>query len=151
MKCFSITFAPNAAAAIPNVSLGDTAFGGVVAYIFQTGDVGYVANEQHGVVVAVQDLSSKMKWGTGFNASQQLNNLSARFARAEPSLDDACHPLRSSIYDNMMINKIYVYVRACMHILLYMHTYIYMYEYTCTYIYIYPRRRDLTQVSHTLA
>jgi len=81
----------NAAAAIPNVSLGDTAFGGVVAYIFQTGDVGYVANEQHGIVVAVQDLSSKMKWGTGFNASQQLNNLSAAIGMGKVNRDTIAH------------------------------------------------------------
>jgi hypothetical protein len=81
----------NAAAAIPNVSLGDTAFGGVVAYIFQSGDAGYVANEQHGVVVAVQDLSSKMKWGTGFNASQQLNNLSAAIGMGKVNRDTIAH------------------------------------------------------------
>jgi hypothetical protein len=81
----------NAAAAIPIVSLGDTAFGGVVAYVFQSGDAGYVANEQHGIVVAVQDLSSKMKWGTGFNASQQLNNLSAAIGMGKVNRDTIAH------------------------------------------------------------
>ena len=81
----------NSAAGIPNVSLGDTAFGGVVAYIFQSGDAGYVANEQHGIVVAVQDLSTKMKWGTGFNASQQLNNLSAAIGMGKVNRDTIAH------------------------------------------------------------
>ena len=81
----------NAAAAIPIVSLGDTAFGGVVAYVFQSGDAGYVVNEQHGIVVAVQDLSSKMKWGTGFNASQQLNNLSAAIGMGKVNRDTIAH------------------------------------------------------------
>ena len=81
----------NNAAGIPNVSLGDTAFGGVVAYIFQSGDAGYVANEQHGIVVAVQDLSTKMKWGTGFNASQQLNNLSAAIGMGKVNRDTIAH------------------------------------------------------------
>ncbi len=47
----------------PPAELGDFAYGGVVFYIFQPGDPGYVEGEQHGLVAAVSDQSSGAKWG----------------------------------------------------------------------------------------
>lgn len=52
-------FQPEAASAsntlkltVPSLALGDRYGGGTVAYIFQSGDPGFVENEQHGLIVA---------------------------------------------------------------------------------------------------
>ena len=43
--------------------------GGVVFYIFQSGDQGYVTGETHGLIVAVSDQSSSIQWYNGFNTT----------------------------------------------------------------------------------
>jgi len=48
---------------IPQV--GDFYQGGVVFYIFEDGDTGYVAGETHGLIAAVQDQSSGIRWYNG--------------------------------------------------------------------------------------
>jgi hypothetical protein len=53
----SCTYAPAA------YQVGDTAFGGIIAYFFQSGDAGYVAGEQHGIIVATVDNSASTPWG----------------------------------------------------------------------------------------
>ena len=44
------------------VSIGDTALGGKVAYILQSGDPGYVAGEQRGLIAAGTDQSTFATW-----------------------------------------------------------------------------------------
>jgi len=41
--------------------------GGVIAYILQQGDSGYVANEQHGLIAAPYDQSTGIQWDNGSN------------------------------------------------------------------------------------
>ncbi len=49
--------------ATASVSIGDSALGGVIAYILQSGDPGFVAGEQRGLVAATSDQSAGVQWG----------------------------------------------------------------------------------------
>jgi len=48
---------------VPEV--GDFYGGGVVFYIFQSGDLGYVTGETHGIICAIVDQSSRIQWFNG--------------------------------------------------------------------------------------
>jgi len=50
---------------IPPAAVGDIYGGGVVFYIFESGDTGYIAGETHGLIAAVQDQSSGIEWYNG--------------------------------------------------------------------------------------
>lgn len=44
-------------------AIGQDLNGGVIAYFFASGDLGYVAGEQHGMIVATSTLGSTVPWG----------------------------------------------------------------------------------------
>ena len=52
---------------IPLYTIGDTVLGGKIAYILQRGDSGYDANIQHGLVAAISDQTSAIRWHNGTN------------------------------------------------------------------------------------
>jgi hypothetical protein len=49
--------------AASSVTVGQSDFGGKIAYIFQNGDPGYVAGEVQGLVASSSDLSAYARWG----------------------------------------------------------------------------------------
>ena len=56
----TVTFAISEVVAPPQV--GDFYGGGVVYYIFESGDIGYVAGETHGLIAAVEDQGVGVAW-----------------------------------------------------------------------------------------
>jgi hypothetical protein len=46
----------------PTLKIDQAYQGGKIIYIFQKGDIGYVANETHGIIIALNDLQAS--WGT---------------------------------------------------------------------------------------
>jgi hypothetical protein len=46
----------------PSVSIGQAYQGGVVGYVYQPGDNGYVAGETHGIIASTADLSNGIIW-----------------------------------------------------------------------------------------
>ena len=53
----------------PTQQVGDFYQGGVIGYIFESGDTGYVAGETHGLIAAVEDQSSGIRWNNGSNVA----------------------------------------------------------------------------------
>ena len=49
----------------PSLSVGDNYQGGIIAYIFVSGDPGYKAGETHGLIAASSDQSIGITWGPG--------------------------------------------------------------------------------------
>ncbi|TVP46302.1 MAG: DUF1566 domain-containing protein [Mongoliibacter sp.] len=50
-------------------AVGDFHQGGVIFYLFQSGDPGYVAGETHGLIAAIEDQHSGVQWWKDFTST----------------------------------------------------------------------------------
>ena len=57
--------ASNSVTPSPPIEIGDFYQGGVVFYIFESTDTGYIDGETHGLIAAVEDQSSGIRWYNG--------------------------------------------------------------------------------------
>jgi hypothetical protein len=55
----------------PAPIVGDFYHGGVVFYIFQSGDTGYIFGQTHGLIAAVADQNSGIRWYNGSDVTTQ--------------------------------------------------------------------------------
>jgi hypothetical protein len=58
-----------------NLAVGNSFGGGIVAYIFQPSDFGFVQNETHGIIVANEDLPNPLSFGGGTSLSLISNSI----------------------------------------------------------------------------
>ena len=56
----------NGCSDIQKLNIGDFYQGGIIAYLFQEGEAGYVACEAHGLIAATEDQSTGTEWGCWF-------------------------------------------------------------------------------------
>lgn len=48
---------------LPNLAVGQTYQGGIIAYLFVSGDTGYIAGQTHGLIVSTANQSTASQWG----------------------------------------------------------------------------------------
>jgi hypothetical protein len=65
------------AALEPPPAVGDLYKGGILFYIYEAGDIGYVPGEVHGLIAATTDQSLGIEWITGGNTQSTANGVTS--------------------------------------------------------------------------
>lgn len=55
--------------------VGDSYLGGIIAYIYQSGDPGYVSGEFHGIIAESSDDATLRAWDTGTNVLTEVTSI----------------------------------------------------------------------------
>lgn len=88
------------------IELGKTYQGGIIGYIFKSGDAGYIDGQTHGIIVAANDLGS-YKWGCqgdywgtsiGFGSGNTNTIMIASYCNDQNSSAYACYTLSLNGY-----------------------------------------------------
>ncbi len=73
--------------ATATLALGDSSCGGYVAYILQSGDTGYVAGEQRGLIASSADMSSGIIWATASYQTTSVTETLTAFGTGSVNTD----------------------------------------------------------------
>jgi hypothetical protein len=110
----------------PQVNIGDSYQGGIIAYIFMPDDNGYIAGQTHGIIAATSDQGNASNWGSfdlvgcsATNLGSGLNNTNQIASVNTYGAGEICFNLTLNNYndwylpsmdelDKLLLNQAYI-------------------------------------------